>query len=87
MYTRYNSNSFYLSIPKGMNMDLIKNYLLNRQYYYTLTNPITLNISSKLGQQWEDFKLNAGMNTIYDDSDNGVYPYLYLTYRDSAQTS
>lgn len=87
LYTRYNSNSFYLSIPKGMNMDLIKNYLLNRQYYYTLTNPITLNISSKLGQQWEDFKLNAGMNTIYDDSDNGVYPYLYLTYRDSAQTS
>lgn len=87
LYTRYNSNSFYLSIPKGMNMDLIKNYLLNRQYYYTLTNPITLNIGSKLGQQWEDFKLNAGMNTIYDDSDNGVYPYLYLTYRDSAQTS
>ena len=87
LYTRYNSNSFYLSILKGMNMDLIKNYLLNRQYYYTLTNPITLNISSKLGQQWEDFKLNAGMNTIYDDSDNGVYPYLYLTYRDSAQTS
>lgn len=87
LYTRYNSNSFYLSIPKGMNMNLIKNYLLNRQYYYTLTNPITLNISSKLGQQWEDFKLNAGMNTIYDDSDNGVYPYLYLTYRDSAQTS
>ena len=87
LYTRYNSNSFYLSVPKGMNMDLIKNYLLNRQYYYTLTNPITLNIGSKLGQQWEDFKLNAGMNTIYDDSDNGVYPYLYLTYRDSAQTS
>lgn len=87
LYTRYNSNSFYLSIPKGMGMDLIKNYLLNRQYYYTLTNPITLNIGSKLGQQWEDFKLNAGMNTIYDDSDNGVYPYLYLTYRDSAQTS
>lgn len=87
LYTRYNSNSFYLSIPKGMNMDLIKNYLLNRQYYYTLTNSITLNIGSKLGQQWEDFKLNAGMNTIYDDSDNGVYPYLYLTYRDSAQTS
>lgn len=87
LYTRYNSNSFYLSIPKGMNMNLIKNYLLNRQYYYTLTNPITLNIGSKLGQQWEDFKLNAGMNTIYDDSDNGVYPYLYLTYRDSAQTS
>lgn len=87
LYTRYNSNSFYLSIPKGMNMDLIKNYLLNRQYYYTLTNPITLNIGSKLGQQWEDFKLNVGMNTIYDDSDNGVYPYLYLTYRDSAQTS
>lgn len=87
LYTRYNSNSFYLSIPKGMNMDLIKNYLLNRQYYYTLTNPITTNIGSKLGQQWEDFKLNAGMNTIYDDSDNGVYPYLYLTYRDSAQTS
>lgn len=87
LYTRYNSNSFYLSIPKGMNMDLIKNYLLNRQYYYMLTNPITLNIGSKLGQQWEDFKLNAGMNTIYDDSDNGVYPYLYLTYRDSAQTS
>jgi hypothetical protein len=87
LYTRYNSNSFYLSVPKGMGMDLIKNYLLNRQYYYTLTNPITLNIGSKLGQQWEDFKLNAGMNTIYDDSDNGVYPYLYLTYRDSAQTS
>lgn len=87
LYTRYNSNSFYLSIPKGMNMDLIKNYLLNRQYYYTLTNPITTNIGSKLGQQWEDFKLNVGMNTIYDDSDNGVYPYLYLTYRDSAQTS
>lgn len=87
LYTRYNSNSFYLSIPKGMNMDLIKNYLLNRQYYYTLTNPITLNIGSKLGQQWEDFKLNVGMNTIYDDSDNGVYPYLYLIYRDSAQTS
>lgn len=87
LYTRYNSNSFYLSIPKGMGMDLIKNYLLNRQYYYTLTNPITLNIGSKLGQQWEDFKLNVGMNTIYDDSDNGVYPYLYLTYRDSAQTS
>lgn len=87
LYTRYNSNSFYLSVPKGMNMDLIKNYLLNRQYYYTLTNPITLNIGSKLGQQWEDFKLNAGMNTIYDDSDNGVYPYLYLTYRDSAQAS
>lgn len=87
LYTRYNSNSFYLSIPKGMGMDLIKNYLLNRQYYYTLTNPITTNIGSKLGQQWEDFKLNAGMNTIYDDSDNGVYPYLYLTYRDSAQTS
>ena len=87
LYTRYNSNSFYLSVPKGMNMDLIKNYLLNRQYYYTLTNPITLNIGSKLGQQWEDFKLNAGMNTIYDDSDNGVYPYLYLTYKDSAQTS
>lgn len=87
LYTRYNSNSFYLSVPKGMNMDLIKNYLLNRQYYYTLTNSITLNIGSKLGQQWEDFKLNAGMNTIYDDSDNGVYPYLYLTYRDSAQTS
>lgn len=87
LYTRYNSNSFYLSIPKGMGMDLIKNYLLNRQYYYTLTNPITANIGSKLGQQWEDFKLNAGMNTIYDDSDNGVYPYLYLTYRDSAQTS
>ena len=87
LYTRYNSNSFYLSIPKGMGMDLIKNYLLNRQYYYTLTNPINTNIGSKLGQQWEDFKLNAGMNTIYDDSDNGVYPYLYLTYRDSAQTS
>lgn len=87
LYTRYNSNSFYLSVPKGMNMDLIKNYLLNRQYYYTLTNPIILNIGSKLGQQWEDFKLNAGMNTIYDDSDNGVYPYLYLTYRDSAQAS
>lgn len=87
LYTRYNSNSFYLSVPKGMGMDLIKNYLLNRQYYYTLTNPITLNIGSKLGQQWEDFKLNVGMNTIYDDSDNGVYPYLYLTYRDSAQTS
>lgn len=87
LYTRYNSNSFYLSIPKGMGMDLIKSYLLNRQYYYTLTNPITANIGSKLGQQWEDFKLNAGMNTIYDDSDNGVYPYLYLTYRDSAQTS
>lgn len=87
LYTRYNSNSFYLSVPKGMNMDLIKNYLLNRQYYYTLTNPITLNIGSKLGQQWEDFKLNAGMNTIYDDGDNGVYPYLYLTYRDLAQAS
>lgn len=87
LYTRYNANSFYLSIPKGMGMDLIKNNLLNKTFYYTLSNPITTNISSKLGQQWDGFKLNAGLNTIYGNSDNGVYPYMYLTYRDAAQTS
>lgn len=87
LYTRYNSNLFYLSIPKGMEIDLIKNNLLNKTFYYTLSNPITTNILSKLGQQWDNFRLNEGLNTIYDDSDNGVYPYLYLTYRDSAQTS
>lgn len=87
LYTRYNANSFYLSIPKGMGMNLIKNNLLNKTFYYTLSNPITTNISSKLGQQWDGFKLNAGLNTIYGNSDNGVYPYMYLTYRDAAQTS
>ena len=87
LYTRYNANSFYLSIPKGMGMDLIKNNLLNKTFYYTLSNPITTNILSKLGQQWDNFRLNEGLNTIYGNSDNGVYPYMYLTYRDATQTS
>ena len=87
LYTRYNSNLFYLSIPKGMEIDLIKNNLLNKTFYYTLSNPITTNILSKLGQQWDNFRLNEGLNTIYGNSDNGVYPYMYLTYRDATQTS
>lgn len=87
LYTRYNANSFYLSIPKGMEIDLIKNNLLNKTFYYTLSNPITTNILSKLGQQWDNFRLDEGLNTIYGNSDNGVYPYMYLTYRDAAQTS